>query len=129
ALEGAVLERMILDVHGEALVGGIEAGTLGHRPALEDAFELEPEVVVQPARRVLLDDEKTIALAAPGSGLARGLWSLLEVALALILAQSHEFIFPRVTPSVHRKPWDLPARLDAAAVDVQYLRMKLGGKT
>ena len=34
ALELAVVERMVLDVHGEALVGRIGRGPLGDRPAL-----------------------------------------------------------------------------------------------
>jgi len=34
-----------------------------------------------------------------------------------------------VTPSVHRKPRGFRVWLDAVVVDVQYLRMKLGGKT
>ena len=35
----------------------VEARPLGHRPAQQHAVELEAEVVVQPARPVLLDDE------------------------------------------------------------------------
>ena len=57
AFEGPVLDRMVLDVHRQALVGGVEAWPLGHRPAQQHAVELEAEVVVQMARRVLLDDE------------------------------------------------------------------------
>src|SRR5438445_4786373 len=48
ALEARVLERVILHLHRQALVGGIEAWTLGDRPALEGAVELETEIVVQP---------------------------------------------------------------------------------
>jgi len=55
AFELAVVERMILGLHGEALVGRIEAGSLRYRPALQHAFELEAKVVVQPCRRVALD--------------------------------------------------------------------------
>src|SRR5437762_8750329 len=54
ALEVAIGERMILDVDGEPLVRRIEAGALRHRPAFERSVELETEVVVQAAGRVLL---------------------------------------------------------------------------
>src|SRR5438874_4912272 len=55
ALELAIFERMVLGLHGEALGSGIEAWALGHRPALQDALELEAEVVMQPRRGVALD--------------------------------------------------------------------------
>ena len=48
ALEAGILERVILHLHRQALVGGIEAWTFGDRPALEGAVELETEIVVQP---------------------------------------------------------------------------------
>src|SRR5262245_51778060 len=97
SLEVAVLERMILHLHGEALVGGVEAGPLGHRPALQGALELEPEVVVESAGRVLLDHEGARGRAPPRGrwGLARRLRRGLEIALATILAQPHFLIFPR----------------------------------
>src|SRR5262245_43004806 len=106
SLEVAVLERMILHLHGEALVGGVEAGPLGHRPALEGALELEPEVVVEPAGHVLLDHEGSRARAAPRGRrrFARRLRRGLEVPLATILAQPHLLIFPRLEGAVHRKP-------------------------
>ena len=49
---------MVLDVHGHALVGRIEAGPLGHGPRHEHAIEFQPEVVVQARGRMLLDDER-----------------------------------------------------------------------
>src|SRR6185437_15521736 len=51
ALEVAVVEWMILHLHGETLVRRIERGSAGHRPGLEDSVELEPEIVVESARR------------------------------------------------------------------------------
>src|SRR5262249_24102742 len=88
ALEAAVFERMILHLHGEALVGGVEARALGHRPALERAVELEPEIVMEMAGCVLLDHEGQIRRSAPAGPrtLARGLRRGLEVPLAAILA-------------------------------------------
>src|SRR5258705_377666 len=73
APEGGVFERMILDVHGEPPHLGVEARTLRHRPALEDAVHLEAEVVVETGGGVLLHDEDGAANVLLGSlGGARG---------------------------------------------------------
>ena len=64
ALETAIVERMVLDLDGEPLLAGVEARSLRHRPALQDAVELETEIEVQPARLVLLDDERESGAAA-----------------------------------------------------------------
>src|SRR5215475_12027479 len=56
-LELTILERMILNVHRQALVVGIEARALRHRPAQQYAIEFETEVVVHTPRGVLLNDE------------------------------------------------------------------------
>ena len=79
ALERRVLERMILDVHGEPAVALAHRHALRHRPAQEDAVLLEAQVVVQAARVVALDDEERIA-AFPAPA-AEGLRRLLRVAL------------------------------------------------
>ena len=65
ALEVGVLERVILDVDGEALVLGPDRGTLGHGPALQHAVHLEAEVEVQAPGGVLLDDEEPARLRPP----------------------------------------------------------------
>src|SRR6266851_2809043 len=57
AFEGSVLDRVVLDVHRQTLVGWVEAGTFGYRPAQQYAVELETEIVVEMAGGVLLDDE------------------------------------------------------------------------
>ncbi len=57
ALEGAVLQRMVFDVHREPLLVRVEAWALGDRPAQQHAIELQPEVVMELARRVFLDHE------------------------------------------------------------------------
>ena len=49
---------MALDPYGHALVGRIERRALGHGPREEDALVLQPEVVVQVARQVLLHAEE-----------------------------------------------------------------------
>src|SRR5690606_110084 len=55
--EASVLRGMILDMHRETLVCRIQAWATGDRPTLQRAAELEPEVVVQPASRMLMHDE------------------------------------------------------------------------
>ena len=54
-LERVVLDRVILDLHGEAPLRRIERRPLRHRPALHHAVELEAEIVVEMTRGVLLD--------------------------------------------------------------------------
>jgi hypothetical protein len=51
---------MILDFDSEAFVPRIERRPFGHRPGFEDAVKFEPEIVVQPRRRMLLDDETKV---------------------------------------------------------------------
>ena len=65
----AVVERVVLGVHREPLLAGIEARALRHRPALQHAVELEPEIIVQAPRGVLLHDEancRSLRRARPG---------------------------------------------------------------
>ena len=57
ALEGRVVERVILDQLGEAPHLGIEARPLRHRPALQRIADLQAQVVVHAPGVVLLDDE------------------------------------------------------------------------
>ena len=84
AVERRVLERMVLDVDGEVLLARLERHALRDRPARQRAVPLEPEVVVEAARIVALDDEdrRLAALLA-----AERLRCLLRVALALVLGQ------------------------------------------
>ena len=86
AFERVVLDRMVLDLHGQPLLAGHQARTLGDRPALHHAVELEPEIVVQPPRGVLLDDV-LVALAARLAP-AR-LRRHVELAFAAVDLQSH----------------------------------------
>ena len=81
ALEAAIVERMVLGQHGQPFLAGDQARPLRHRPALQHAVELEPEVVMQAPRRVLLDD---IGVAGRRSLAARRLRRLGEVALGVI---------------------------------------------
>src|SRR5262249_23032805 len=62
AFEVAILERVVFDVHGQALLVRAHRGPLGYGPALQHAVDLKAQVVVEPSRRVLVHDEA----AAPG---------------------------------------------------------------
>ena len=75
---------MVLGLGGVALVGRVERGPLGHRPALQHAVDFEAEIVVVGTRRVLVDDEA--ALAGRGE-IAFGFRGFAEIALAAISRQ------------------------------------------
>src|SRR5262249_34602897 len=62
AREIGVLDRVVLDFDGQALLGGIGGGTLGDRPGLQDASPLQPEVPVQAASRMFLHHEEMRAV-------------------------------------------------------------------
>src|SRR5919201_2033320 len=57
SLEQEIIERMVRYVDGEAPDRGILAGPLRHRPRNEDLTDLQPKVVVEAPRPVLLDPE------------------------------------------------------------------------
>src|SRR3989344_5373774 len=65
---------MVLGPDREPLVPGVEARTARHRPALEPAVRLEPQVPVQPRRIVLLHHQhrRLLALAADRRGVGLG---------------------------------------------------------
>jgi hypothetical protein len=58
ALEVGVLDRVVLGLDRQALVGRVGGGALRDRPRLEDASPLQPEVVVEPSRRMFLNHEE-----------------------------------------------------------------------
>ena len=72
---------MILNLHGEALVGRVERWAFGYGPGLEHAFHFEPEVVVQAGSAVLLHHE---AVAGFLLQLGRRLGGFLEAAFTLV---------------------------------------------
>ena len=79
AFKAAVGNRVVFDVDRHALFMRIEAGPLGHRPAKQDAVQLQAKVVVQPRGPVLLDDEgEGLGFSCPH---ARRLRRAREVAL------------------------------------------------
>ena len=78
---------MILDFHGEPPHRRVVARPLRHGPALHHAVELEAEIEVQMARRVLLHDEAQAALRARRASASRRFLGFREVALALVLGE------------------------------------------
>ena len=84
AFEVAVVERMVLDLDRQPLAVRIERRALGHRPRLEDAVELEPEIVVQARRVMPLDDEAQLPAPAATAALPDGSAGLVEIALGAI---------------------------------------------
>ena len=85
ALEVAVVERVILDVHRQVPLAERERDALRHRPAQEHPVPLEAEVVVEAAGGVALDDEaeRVARLAAERLGRA------LRIALLAVRVERH----------------------------------------
>src|SRR5262249_57199530 len=57
AVEVEVLDRVVLDVDGQALDRRVQGWAVRHRPAHQHAVDLEPQIIVHPAGTVTLDDE------------------------------------------------------------------------
>ena len=66
ALEIGVVQRMVLDMHRDPFVGGVEGGAFADRPAPQHVVVFQAEVPVQAGavRLVLLHDEHRRALLA-----------------------------------------------------------------
>ena len=86
AFEIEIGDGMIFDLHGQALIGGIERRAFGHGPRFEDAFHLQAEVVVQPRGVVLLHYE---TVARFFFDLGRGLGRFFKPAFARVLFEGH----------------------------------------
>src|SRR4029077_3436197 len=83
AFEIVVFDRVILDVHGEAFFARHQARPARHRPALHHAVEFEPQIVMQPCRRVLLDHEGIAAALDLAAARLRGDAELALLAIFL----------------------------------------------
>src|SRR5436190_3772779 len=82
AFEVRIVERMVLDLHGEPAFAWPFARAFGDRPALQHTVELQTKIEMEPTRFVPLDYEAELAAAAPGT--TRRLRRDVEVALAAI---------------------------------------------
>ena len=86
ALESRVGDRVIFDLHRQALDAGIEARSLRHRPTFQRAIELQAEVVMAMGRMVKLDDEDALFAACA----ARGRFGRRdERSLAFVFCEAH----------------------------------------
>ena len=56
-LEAAVLERVVLGVHGEVVAARVPGQAPRQRPGQQHAVVLQPQVPVEPPRVMLVDDE------------------------------------------------------------------------
>src|SRR5262245_62611084 len=70
----------------EPLVCGVHRRSFRHRPAFENTFCLEPKVVMEPTRVMLLHNEDRLAILA-SRFLRAGLGGPLEVPLGLIVGK------------------------------------------
>ena len=90
AFEIVVFDRMILNLDRKPLLAGNETRAAGHRPALHYPVEFEPQIVMEPPRRMLLDDE-----GERGAGLlmrgrdARRLRRFAEIPFASVFFERH----------------------------------------
>jgi hypothetical protein len=78
AFEIAIVERVVFHFDCEAFVAGIERWPLGNGPGLEYAVELQPKIIMQPARVVLLDDKAEL-IRRLGSASSRRFASLGKI--------------------------------------------------
>src|ERR1700736_873376 len=98
---------MILDLHGQPLVGGIKRRTLRHRPRLQHAIHLQAEVIVQ-ARSVVLLHHEPVSSFLPDLGWRFG--RVLKLAFTFVFFQCHRE--PHLTTAVrsHRESQNLKHR-------------------
>ncbi len=100
SLEIKVFDRVVLGVDRKPLFADREARAFGDRPAFQDSVHLEPQIVMQPARRVFLNDElsalapdsRTCRLRSPGEVALPGIffeWPLRPEVSAFCLARRH----------------------------------------
>src|ERR1700720_3164070 len=61
AFEIRVLDWMVLSPYSETLDSGVERRPLGHRPGCQHSVYLQPKVVMQPARTMLLNHKDKVA--------------------------------------------------------------------
>ena len=83
ALEVAIVERVVLDMDREALLLGIEARPIGHRPRHQHAVALEAEIEMHPRRVVFLDQVAVTGLRSVGNA-AAGLGGAGKIAFGAI---------------------------------------------
>src|SRR5712692_939227 len=77
---------MILNLHGQTLIGRVERRSLGDCPRFEHALHLKPEIVVQPRRVMALHDKAVLRLFFE---LRRRLGRFLKPPFSFVLVERH----------------------------------------
>ena len=81
AVEVQVLQRVVLGVHGQAVLAGRVGQEVRHRPRHEHAVALEAQIPVQARGGVLLDDEAALlASSAPSAPIGSGVFAAPRLA-------------------------------------------------
>src|SRR5258706_15726354 len=101
--EIAVIQRMVFHLDCQPLVVRIERGAARDRPGFKDAVELEPQIVMQPARIMLLDHE-TPLIRRFNRRFAAGLRGLFEIAFFAIGREVPQGDDQNPTP-MKKQPW------------------------
>src|SRR5690606_20328701 len=103
ALEGEVLHRVVLGVHGQVVGGRVGRQALGHRPGDQHPVTLQAQVPVEGAGVVLLDDER-VAVRGRGGLVGNGLGGTAGVPFTPVLPQfvSHTGVLP-ATSRLHER--------------------------
>ncbi|MNT34453.1 hypothetical protein D3C72_1704370 [compost metagenome] len=90
-----VVIRVILHHHGQAFIIGVQRRTFGYSPALEYPIHLQPEIVVQAAGSMSLNNKDQLAFTAFAA--AFRLCSLLKFSFLIIVFQCfHEVVVLRL---------------------------------
>ena len=89
ALKACIVERVILHLYGQPLDLRIEARPLGHCPAFQYSADLQAKIEMPAPSMMKLHHENRLLWHAFGR-LATRLGGMGEIALALIIAKTHE---------------------------------------
>ena len=71
-MEGQVLQRMIFGAYREVVDLRVGRRCFGHRPTCQDTVAFQPDVVMQSARMVFLDDESEAISCSSGGPAGTG---------------------------------------------------------
>src|SRR5258708_29467926 len=80
---------MVLNFDGKMFLAALPGKSLRQCPRFQHTFHFQAEVVMQPARSMLLNNESRRAFDLFWSGLACRLAGLFEVSFAFVFSQRH----------------------------------------
>ena len=84
-----VVERMILDVHGQVLRQRLQAGAFRHGPGFQSPVHFEAEIIMEPRRVVPLHAEEIAARCGPAIRLRLWLGRFIEGSFAAVFFERH----------------------------------------